>query len=179
MNESSFASRYAEAYLAAEGLDLENKVAEVENFLELLENCRELKILLVSASFSWSEKTRLLDSLLQKKALSPLFHHFLAVIIKGGRGFYLTFILDEFMKLADLKRGIIRGYCYTADELDASLKQRLVKSLEKKYSSRIKLRYILDPDLIGGVRIALGGTRIDGSLKAVQEKLHRELLERR
>lgn len=179
MNEAGFAARYAEAYLGAGALDLALKSAEVSEFLTLLEKSTELFQLLSSSNFTFAEKEKVLRQLKEKGELSEIFLNFLLVILSNGRAFYLRNILEEFIAEADLRRGIVSGYCYTAFKLEVEQREALIAKLQKKFRSQVKLKFILDPDLIGGVRIAIGGTRIDGSLRAVSEKLRRQLLERR
>jgi F-type H+-transporting ATPase subunit delta len=53
---------------------------------------------------------------------------------------------------------------HTARELSEADQQRLADALSKQYSTTVQLHVVLDPDLIGGLRVEIGDDVIDGTV---------------
>ena len=81
---------------------------------------------------------------------------------QGGFGDNLSRYLDT---LADL-RGHQRARVTTAVELTAGQQDTLQTELERIYGRPVDLEPVIDPSVIGGVRVDAGGDVIDGSIKA-------------
>lgn len=175
MNYKGAASRYGEAFIQANGLDTKRKIEDIEKFLDLF--TVELKRYLASPINSKEEKKEFLLLLSKKLDLSPLTLNFLFLIIDRNRGFYLEEILRASLEVAYLKEGVKTAYCYSAFDLDSKTKDRLKAKLEKKYDARVELHFILDPSLIGGIKLYVDSKLIDGSIKTNIENMRRQLKE--
>lgn len=165
--------RYAEAFIQASGLDTKSKIQDIEGFLKLLD--RELCRYLASPVISKAEKKEILASIAKKASFSELFLHFLYLIIDRGRGFYLREILKACLEVGYLKEGVKIAYCYSAFDLDSKTKNRLKAKLEQKYDAKVELHFILDPSLIGGIRLYVDSKLIDGSIKANIDNMRHQL----
>lgn len=78
--------------------------------------------------------------------------------------------LGEFIAMYYEKAGIVRVKAESAFPLDDEQKKRLTEKLEKNTGARVEIEYVIDPALIGGMKLDFGNRRIDGSVRA---KLHR------
>ena len=56
-------------------------------------------------------------------------------------------------------------------ELNSAQKTALLASLKKKYGKDVSLVEKLNPELIGGIRVTIGSTRIDLSLQSRLDQL--------
>jgi F-type H+-transporting ATPase subunit delta len=78
-------------------------------------------------------------------------------------------VLPEIVALFDeLKasaEGIKHAEITSAFPLDDAVLKNLVAELERKFSCRIQATIKLDPELIGGVRMAVGDEVIDASVR--------------
>jgi F-type H+-transporting ATPase subunit delta len=72
--------------------------------------------------------------------------------------------LDEYLELAAEAVEEMVATVYTARELSDADQQRLTDALSKQYSTTVQLHVVLDPDLIGGLRVEIGDDVIDGTV---------------
>ena len=64
---------------------------------------------------------------------------------------------------ADL--GVKEGIAYSAFPLSAEEKAALEEAFSRKLGAKVELMVVMDPHLIGGVKVALEGKVYDGTVK--------------
>jgi F-type H+-transporting ATPase subunit delta len=64
----------------------------------------------------------------------------------------------------------------TAQELGAQDLGRLATALGKQYGSTVHLHVVVDPELVGGLRIEIGDDRIDGTISSRIDDARRRLV---
>ena len=83
----------------------------------------------------------------------------------------------EFEALAREYRGETAARVLSAVALSDEERERLKAGLEKKFRRQVTLQCEVDPSLIGGVRVEIEGSVIDGSIKnkldQIKEVMHR------
>ena len=88
----------------------------------------------------------------------------------------LTDMAREFEELAREYRGEAEALVTSAVALSEEEQEKLKAGLEKKFRRQVTLRCEVDPALIGGVRVEMEGSVIDGSLKnrldQIKEVMH-------
>jgi F-type H+-transporting ATPase subunit delta len=72
--------------------------------------------------------------------------------------------LQEYLDLAAKALGESVATVHTARELTGEVQQRLAASLGKQYGRAIQLHIVVDPELIGGLRVEIGDDVIDGTV---------------
>jgi len=107
--------------------------------------------------------------------LEPLFVEFLAVLVKKRRARYIIEIIDEFDRLVEFERGIIRVTAITAVPLTSQETSALTARLAAKAGKKIELEKRVDPDILGGVIVILHDEIIDGSVKRGLDLLEEKL----
>lgn len=80
-------------------------------------------------------------------------------------------LLDSAAKLR--QRGI--ATIYTAVPLSDTQKARLTQLLSKRSGEEIAVNVVVDPDIIGGMKIVQGDTVMDGAVKTRTEQFRRKL----
>ncbi len=177
MENKKVMERYALAFFLDEDLkSIEKEQEGIVKFIELIKSDDDALRFFASPTFSKKEKYALIDSLHEKKLLSLKLKNFLKVIIKSHRGFYLLPILEETIDKANtlLKVKVVR--CYLAMDITNKQKNALKSALEKKYECRIEIKYIIDPTLIGGLKIFVDDTLIDGSILTSNKELKKQVM---
>lgn len=73
-------------------------------------------------------------------------------------------ILNEFQRLVrlDIQRRTAR--VESAEELTPTVRAEIVATLEKEHGTGLLLTFVVDPTLIGGLRIQVGSQIFDGSI---------------
>ena len=94
--------------------------------------------------------------------------NFLRVLIDADRLKMLPTIDTLFESLKDKAGGLAKATIETAFPLADGDLADLTASLERRFGKRIEATVTVNPELIGGVRVTIGDTVIDGS---VQEQL--------
>jgi len=82
-------------------------------------------MMLVSPVIGADEKRRVLDNLFRKQ-LHPITFHFLNLLIDKKRENLLPIIINQFMKLLDEDRGILRGKLITAYKFTKTQMQKML-----------------------------------------------------
>lgn len=90
---------------------------------------------------------------------------FLALLCKKHRISLFFQIKDEFVALVEEGQNVKSGIVYSSIKLTNDQLSSIEASMEKKTSSEVRLSNIVDPSLIGGVKVALDGKVYDGSLR--------------
>jgi F-type H+-transporting ATPase subunit delta len=91
--------------------------------------------------------------------------NFVRLLIENHRVALLPEIHAQFETLKNQREGVVEAEIATAFSLDQAQLASLVADLERRFKRKINPRVTVDPELIGGVRIAVGDEVIDGSVR--------------
>lgn len=97
--------------------------------------------------------------------LSPEQGNFLSILVDNRRLDVLPEISALFDELKNAQEGTREALVTSAFPLTDAQLDKLVGDLERKFDCKIKATVQVDPELIGGVRIALGDQVIDASVR--------------
>ncbi|MDY0014390.1 MAG: F0F1 ATP synthase subunit delta [Rhodocyclaceae bacterium] len=98
-------------------------------------------------------------------ALSADLQNFVRVLVDNERLQVLPEIRDLFVVLKNEHEGVREAQIASAFPLDDATLKSLVADLEAKFKVRIDPSVSIDPELIGGVRVAVGDEVIDASVR--------------
>jgi F-type H+-transporting ATPase subunit delta len=97
--------------------------------------------------------------------LSEEQRNFVRLLVDNDRLRILPEIRDLYAELKNAQEGVKEALIASAFPLDEATLKNLVASLETRFGCRIQATVSLDPELIGGVRIAVGDQVIDASVR--------------
>jgi F-type H+-transporting ATPase subunit delta len=103
--------------------------------------------------------------------IDPLGRNFLRVLVEADRIAVLPQITTMFEALKDAAEGVAKARIDTAFPLSDAELADITVALEKHFGKRIEATVTVDPELIGGARITVGDTVIDGSVQAKLEAM--------
>ena len=149
---------------------------QVDAFEALLNENAELRILFSTPAISTAKKRSVLSELAAKLELAPLTKNFLNVVIQHDRMNLLGEIAAAFRTLLDERTGVAVAEITTASPLDDAAKQELAGALAARTGRQVRLKFSLDPALIGGVTARVGSTIYDGSVRGQLDRLRADLL---
>lgn len=112
--------------------------------------------------------------------VSDLTRDLLSLLIRKRREDALPDIQEEFDLLRKEFEGVADAEVITATELSEDERERVIAYLERKTGLRIRATFAVDPELIGGVKVVLRDTLMDGSIRGslddLRERLYRDVL---
>lgn len=91
--------------------------------------------------------------------------NFARILVDNERLGVLPEIFDLFVQLKNAFEGTKEAVIASAFPLDATGLSNLVADLERRFQCKIQASVSIDPELIGGVRIAVGDQVIDASVR--------------
>jgi F-type H+-transporting ATPase subunit delta len=108
--------------------------------------------------------------------LSRITRNFLYVLIDHRRISGLPDILHSFEVIVDERLGFARAEVSSARELTEAQRTALNARLERMTGKRIRMRFTVNPALIGGAVARIGSTVYDGSVRGQLDSLGRRLV---
>ena len=84
-------------------------------------------------------------------------------------------VLKNYRRLLRLEVEKRHAKVETASELDSGAGAALVANLKKKYGNDLATEFIVNPQLLGGMRIQVGSDVWDGTVRGRLERLQQQL----
>lgn len=175
MINGSLSRRYARALfeIASEtSLDLVDK--DLRELTKIVEENTEVKRALLHPHISLSNKKAFIDKLMGEN-FGEITRSFIHLLIDRKRESFLPFIQKEFSRLADEARQIVEAKVTSAVELNDSQLEGLRKSIGQATKKDVRLISDVREELIGGIRIQIGDSLMDGTVAHALEKMRGEL----
>ncbi len=137
----------------------------------------EFAQMLASAMIKRDDKKAILERVLQDR-VSPVFGNFLRVLAKHERMELIPKVLKQLQLLREETGGQVRVEVTSAIPINEATAQSIRESLATKFKFDPILKLSVDPALLGGLRIRVGDTIYDTSLRTRLRQLHERLRER-
>ena len=87
-------------------------------------------------------------------------------MIENGRLNALPEMATQFRALKNAQSGSSDAIVHSAFPIDAAALADLGKTLEAQFKRKLNLSVVLQPELIGGIRVVVGDEVLDTSVKA-------------
>jgi F-type H+-transporting ATPase subunit delta len=179
---SALAHRYASALVdivlkPGSTLKPEEAVAQLRAAAQMVAQSAELRTALLTPAIPTSRKHAVMAKLLDELAVAPYIRNFIYVVINHRRIGMLDEMRDAFEVALDERMGFARAEVTSAATLDEKRSAQLESDLSRLTGKRMRLRFAVDPELLGGVTARIGSTLYDGSLRGQLQHLRRELTE--
>ncbi len=101
--------------------------------------------------------------------------NFVRTLVDNERVLLLPEIHRLFVQLKNRHEGVKQARIISAFPLDDAMLQQLVAELEPRFKCKLEPHVSVDPELIGGVKIAVGDEVIDASVRGKLEAMARAL----
>jgi F-type H+-transporting ATPase subunit delta len=120
-------------------------------------------------------KERLVTTLLEDKT-SPETLRLVQQAVRSPRGRRFDRVLDSYLGIAATRRDQLAATVTTAVDLDADQRRRLAAALSNLYHGKnVHLNVVVDPGVIGGIRVQIGDDVVDGTILRRLEAAKRHL----
>ena len=169
-------SRYAEALfsLKRDSNSLESTQKEIKELKKIFNENPDFIVILSSSYKSIEEKEQIIDKSLV--GVDDEIKSLLKVVCQNHRAKYIIEIFDEFNSLVNEYRGVKEGLVYSAQKLNEAQLNKLNKKISDVEHMPTELKNIVDPSLIGGVKVVINDHIYDGSIKHHLEDMRISLL---
>jgi F-type H+-transporting ATPase subunit delta len=179
---SALANRYARALVdivmqPGSPLKPEDAVAQLQAAAKMVADSAELRNALLTPAISHSRKRAAMGKLLEELGASTIIRNFVFVVIDHRRIGMLDDMREAFEIALEERMGFARAEVVSATALDAERSAQLESELSRLTGKRMRLRFAVDPELLGGATARIGSTLYDGSLRGQLQQMRRELTE--
>ncbi|HMM94681.1 F0F1 ATP synthase subunit delta [Phycicoccus sp.] len=95
--------------------------------------------------------------------------------VRVPRGRRLDRVMETYLELASRRRDELTALVTSAVHLDEQQQARLRGALEKHYGKHVALQVVLDPSVMGGIRVQVGDEVVDGTVLRRLDEARRHL----
>lgn len=181
MTDSTVARRYANALFSLGRKKGKGKLNDhgacLASLKEAMRAEPKLEQALKSPLIKTEEKKAVISALLKKLKADKTMQNFCHLLADNDRLGTLKDISEWYGVLLDNANGILRGKAITAVQLEPAKQAALKKALQEKAGRDIELEFCIDPNILGGLVLAIGDKILDSSLRA-QLGILQEILRR-
>lgn len=158
--------RYAKQFLSA--VDLKEAPSGIEQLSAisgLMDKDRSFRNLMISPVFTRDESRQVISYLSGKLNMSETVSKYLLFLVESGAAGSMAEIVEAVQaQYAEIKKRS-KAVVTTPVEIGRDDALQLSGSLKQITGRDIDLEFVLDPSLLGGVRIKVGSTMYDSSIK--------------
>ena len=171
-------SRYAQALysLKRDSNQVIETQLEVKEIIEVIQNNPDFLMLLDTPNLSIEERLAIVDRVFE--SIDEDVKNLMKIAIENGRALYLLGIFEDFNSLANEYRGVKEGLVYSAMPLSKEELQKISSAISEIEKCPVELKVIVDPTLIGGVKVVINDHIYDGSIKHHVETMKITLLKK-
>ncbi len=181
--KNSFSYTSAKSYsqalyeLASENNTLKEVEENVQVFINLISNSSDFSILIKDPTCKQEDQLNVINLIFEKFKLNNLLKRFISFLIEKRRFFYVEKILKGFVVTCSKNRGEVTANLSVAKELSNDEINKIKNDLSKNFGSEVKLNYMLDPSLIGGLIMQVESIMIDTSIKNKLKQIENKMIE--
>jgi len=152
-------------------ISMEMTLKELDGFSKLLGESPLMAKVFDNPVMAESDKQKTLSAFVQKLNVSPMGERFLGMLIKRNRLSLLPQILTEVESIRVQKNGGLMGELISAVPLDGSTVSSVSQAISKKMNKTVLLKERVDPSLIAGLRVTVGGKTFDSTVRSKLDKV--------
>jgi F-type H+-transporting ATPase subunit delta len=180
MISSAVVNRYANALVdvvvgPSSGIDPALALNQLRSFEEAVKSAPDLTTILASPAVSTARKRLVIRRIADAIGIERILKNFLLVLSDHRRIHALSEMIQAFNVLVDERLGFLHAEVVSASELTPQQRERLSVELARLASSQVRMKFSLDPDLIGGVTARVGSKVYDGSVRGQLAILRQKL----
>lgn len=159
--------RYAKALfqIAAEQNKIDQFMEELNLLKRFFDESSECKTIFVDRLMEKEQKINIMSKICSRIELSEETEKLLVLLINGGREQIFNGIVMSYEQMYDDYKGIIKVDVYTAYDLVQEEIDTLKTRIKEMFNKDPVLHIIRDDYIIGGLKLKVGWTIYDGTIK--------------
>jgi len=166
---ATIARPYAEALFKAAGTDRATLVQQVQALADVAAN-PQLQQFADDPKIEPAQVIEVMSSVVNA-ALSDAAKNLLTTVLDNGRLAALPEIASQFHALVNASSGVSDAVVYSAFAIEPAQLADAIATLEQRFKRKLNAHVVIDPSLIGGIRVVVGDEVLDTSVKARLEQM--------
>lgn len=167
---ATIARPYAEALFKAVGPNDAVAVSEQVNALAQVAGHEQVRQFADNPKVAATQVYDLVTSV-SNVGLGDRVKNLLRTVIDNGRLAALPEIASQFHALVNARSGVSDATVYSAFPIEPAQLPAVVATLEKRFGRKLNATVVVDPALIGGIRVVVGDEVLDTSVAARLEQM--------
>ena len=166
--------RYAKALfdLALEMNILDQVIKDMELVYDVYRENKDFRLVLSAPIVNMDKKTAILSDLFKERVHEISFRYFM-IITRKKREAYLGEIARQFISLYKKFKNIITVHLLTADKIDDSIRQKVIRLLHEQTKGEIELIEYVKKEIIGGFILTFDDQKYDDSIRTQLQLMRR------
>ena len=123
----------------------------------------------------YEQKRRLLGELIIRSKILPTTASFLKVLLRNQRLGEIGDVNKRFALILDHRAGVVAAEVTSARPIPRASVQALQGKLARLTGKNVRLTFVIDQELIGGMIVRIGSTVYDGSVRNQLSQVERQL----
>ena len=175
MKNPKVSYRFAKALLdlARETKVIDAVKADVQVVINALTESEDLRVLCASPVIKPMVKEDLMEQIFAK-SISEISLKFIQLVIRHRREHNLKEILERYISLYLVEKGIVTATVTTSIALDKELKSEFITMVKGLTHKEVELEEKVDADVIGGYILRVGDIELNASLSGKLNRLKTE-----
>lgn len=177
MSQTIIAKRYANALfqLGKERSKLEQFETELLTIRDVFRNNKEIISFLKHPRVTVNQKKKLMADSFETFSVEIV--NTLKMLVERHREDIIVEIIGQYVQMMNDAKGIADADVYSVRELSEAEKQRISETFAPKVGKQsLNLTNIVDPSILGGLRLRVGNRIFDGSVSGKLRRIERELV---
>ncbi|MGP4069318.1 F0F1 ATP synthase subunit delta [Halobacillus sp. B29] len=177
MSQTIIARRYADALfqLGQEHLKLDQLETELRELQKVFRDNEKLYTFLKHPRISVDQKKQLIHKSFLSYSAEVV--NTLKLLVDRHREDIISEMITHFLTMMSDAKGVAEADVYSVRELSKSEKKRISETFAPKVGKRsLNLNNIVDPSILGGIRVRIGNRIFDGSVSGKLSRMERKLV---
>lgn len=178
MTDYLIADRYANALSAAlpDKNRLESVLASLREISDLFDTHHELHSCLANPAIEVRSRREVLDEVLQRLGAETVVMRLVYQLMERGRMQLLSETVTRFEEIVDERLDRVAARVTTAAPLSSEQQEQLKGKLSEYAEKTVRLKCMIEPEIIGGVVARIGWQVIDDSVRTRLARLREALI---
>ena len=173
MTEARVAKRYARAlFNAARDQKMSEAVEEGLSVIrQLLRDNERFAAIMEDPNTEAKDKAGLITKTFTNR-VADLSIQAVNLLIRKKRMELFPLVVEEYIAMRQTAEGVVHVTVTSATELTEAQRKSVLDKVGQRFNRQVEPEFRVDPSLIGGVRLAVGNTQLDGSVRGSLDRLH-------
>ena len=148
----------------------------LHSIMNILKSVPELNQLFITRRVQIEDKMVMLKNILGDK-ISGIEMDLIVLLTENGHMLLYGEVLERFDYLIDKDSKIIKVQITSSTRLPDDEVQKISSTIENKIQKKLNLKMDIDTSLVGGIKLRVGNTLIDGSVSNRLQKMRETLIQ--